>query len=409
MPSTIRTAILALLAGASAAQAAVIRVPADQPTIQQAIDAAQRGDEVRVAPGTWFEHIDFHGRRIHVVGEAGPQATILDGAGAAGPVVTAASREGSGTSISGFTIRNGRAAAGGGIEVGGRAWLRVENNDIRGNQACKGGGIHVAHAAAEIVGNRILDNATEGCGGGESGGGVYVWDGHHTVIGGNLVARNRAAASGGGLRLRGTGVVTMHRNIVQDNRAGNDGGGVSSDAASPSLSDNLVVGNRARFTGGGLSFEVPAQASYQARATNNTVADNHAPDGSELHLEDAAGRMSLTNNIFRATHGSFGMHCLGAKRPGFYFNLWWGEGSRSAGNCRDFDRRGYNLVADPMFDTRPGVPPYTLAAGSPAIDAGNTSDAGPLPGDLAGHYRFVDGDGDGADWVDLGAREFVPE
>jgi len=38
-----------------------IHVPADQPSIQAAINAAQDGDTVIVSPGRYLEHIDFLG------------------------------------------------------------------------------------------------------------------------------------------------------------------------------------------------------------------------------------------------------------------------------------------------------------------------------------------------------------
>src|ERR1044071_4292849 len=84
--------LLTMLFGASSCRmvASVIRVPANQPTIQAAINAAANGDAVQVAAGTYFENINFSGKSIMVTSEQGPRVTIIDG-NQAGAVVTIAS------------------------------------------------------------------------------------------------------------------------------------------------------------------------------------------------------------------------------------------------------------------------------------------------------------------------------
>jgi hypothetical protein len=62
--------MLAGLLVESAASAAVIAVPADQPTIQSAVDAAAAGDVVRVSPGVYPERVRITGARDGLTIEA---------------------------------------------------------------------------------------------------------------------------------------------------------------------------------------------------------------------------------------------------------------------------------------------------------------------------------------------------
>ena len=56
-----------------------IHVPGDQATIQGAINVANNGDTVLVAPGTYYENINFNGKAITVTSSGGPSVTIIDG------------------------------------------------------------------------------------------------------------------------------------------------------------------------------------------------------------------------------------------------------------------------------------------------------------------------------------------
>ncbi len=91
----------------SSARAVIINVgPGD--SIQDAINAAMDGDEIVVAPGTYFETIDFLGKPITLRSSDGPEVTTIDATGLEEvSVVTCESGEGSNTVLEGFTITGG--------------------------------------------------------------------------------------------------------------------------------------------------------------------------------------------------------------------------------------------------------------------------------------------------------------
>ncbi len=79
MPVRILALMLITAALTFSAQSATIRVPLNQPTIGQGISAAVTGDTILVAPGSYAESLDFNGKAIHLISEAGSESTILTG------------------------------------------------------------------------------------------------------------------------------------------------------------------------------------------------------------------------------------------------------------------------------------------------------------------------------------------
>src|SRR5215468_6415481 len=102
-PLGVGVAISLLLLTTSVFGGTIIHVPADQPTIQAGINAANSGDTVLVAPGTYIENINFMGKAITVKSSNGAKMTIIDGGGVA-PVMTFSSSESASSVLSGFTL-----------------------------------------------------------------------------------------------------------------------------------------------------------------------------------------------------------------------------------------------------------------------------------------------------------------
>ena len=97
--------MLSMLALASTGVAEILHVPADESTIQSAIDRASDGDMVVVAAGTWNETINLKGKDIVLRSADGPDQTVLDGGGLPGSIVYCVEGERRSTRIEGFTLR----------------------------------------------------------------------------------------------------------------------------------------------------------------------------------------------------------------------------------------------------------------------------------------------------------------
>lgn len=145
-------AVLVLTAGVL--NAATIHVPADQPTIQAGIDAAVDGDTVLVAAGTYTgdgnRDMDYVGKAIVVMAEAGPQWTTIDCQGSESDPHRAfifQSEEDTSTVLNGFTIVGGYGPYDwpGGYSAGGGIYLvnsspHLTDLTFRQNVAAKFGG-----------------------------------------------------------------------------------------------------------------------------------------------------------------------------------------------------------------------------------------------------------------------------
>jgi hypothetical protein len=405
-------ALLAVGMSVSTATAqTTIRVPADQPTIQAAINAALNGDTVAVAPGTYPERLNFLGKAVTVVSEGGPAVTIIDGA-RAGTVVTFNSGEGRAAVLRGFTVTNGSAFDGGGIAIS-NASPTIESNVITGNTGCDGIGIHVHFSSPRIANNEISHNVRSGCSGGVGGAGIRLGGASAALIEGNVIADNSLTqASGGGISVFAAGVPVIRNNVIVRNSVGTgQGGGIwivnQSDAL---IVQNVIAGNIAG-EGAGIYWMVPF-GGRGPRLVNNTIADNFATvagRGSAVLADGFDVNAALVNNVLVAPAGQTALHCGNFNDPNapvIHFNTVHvvGGGLAYSGICGDQTGINGNRTGDPLF-VAPGNGDYRLQAASVALDAGDSTAADVPATDLDGDPRVVDGDSDGVAVVDMGAWE----
>jgi hypothetical protein len=389
-----------------------IQVPADQPTIQAAINAANDGDTVLVSDGIYLENINFNGKAITVTSVNGSGVTTIDG-GKAATVVLFVSHETAGSVLNGFTITNGFAGfqspnfgEGGGIAVENSS-PTITNNLITNNGACNGAGIGIAFAGPLIQANTISSNFQSGCTGGIGGGGISIrGQSNSTRLIGNVITNNSMTGSGvggGGIALFAAGAPLIQDNIFTGNNGGIQGGGIAIvNDASPKIVDNLFIHNTAS-SGGGLWWLIP-MSTPGIRLLNNTIADNVAMQGSGIFADGLDSNAVFQNNLITGNSGVIPAFCGNFNNtvpPHFVANDVFDPGAAPYGGiCTDQTGNNGNISADPVF-VDPSVDDYHLQSTSPAIAAGNINTPIPLPDtDLDGNPRVVNGT------VDVGAFEF---
>ena len=355
-------AFLAVLTCGSAL-ASTINVPADQPTIQDGINAAVNGDTVLVAPGTYSENINFNGKAITVTSSAGPKLTIIDG-GSLGTTVSFVSGETNASVLSGFTIQHGSNS---GVYIDFSSPL-IKNNIIASNTASWGGGLYIlGQSSAQVIGNTIMGNT--------------------------------AYAGGGGIGLFGAGSVRIYNNRFTRNNGGGQGGAFwIVNEADEIIVQNLMYNDVA--SSGTEFYALIPQSTSGYRLINNTIVSNNPSADATVVADGFNTNDELINNVIVAPGSSAALLCNPIYQEGppiVKFNdAWSPKGIWYGGMCAEDGGIMGNISANPAFVGRAN---FELQNSSPAVNAG-TNSAPYLPKrDLANQPRIVGGT------VDLGAYE----
>ena len=300
--------------------------PADFDNVQEAINAANDGDTVLVAPGEYVSDVPltFRGKSISVRSEAGFEATTIQMADSPrnpnrASTVVFENGERQASVLEGFTIRGGQGCwsepisgyglltAGGGILcadssptiahcviAGNRALLRNEGTTL-------GGGVLLANSSAVLTDCRIVDNTTTYWAAGmyvvegapeivdcviarnsvlhEDGqaGGLYIDGGFSSSCQAILlrctIAENSAPHSAGGIQVAAGAQPTLNDCVISDNRShGVNGGMLCSYWSATNLMSCTIAGNSCVCIGGGVGCGHSAEATL----TNCTITGNRA-------------------------------------------------------------------------------------------------------------------------------------
>ena len=432
----------------SFASAATINVPGDQATIQAAVNAATVGDTIVVAEGTYNEQGIQINKDVTIEG-AGASTTIINGNGTARIFLVLAN-----LSLSGFTVQNGSADAGGGI-----AFTNSPNNFISNciikdcTTTSSGGGVICANSSVVTFTNTTIQDNTSVANG---GGGLAINNGSTVTLNSCTVSGNTNNDNefGGGIAIDGS-TLTINSSTISNNTTGGDGGGIRAETATVTITSSTISGNTGTNGGGGISVTTTPLTITSSTLTNNTASggtgggirtdtaatitnclltNNESVIGSAIYIEENE-EANITNCtiasntstyetpmtiFFNSTGGGTVRNCIIANNGASY-----GIYAAVAGSATILNNDIYNNTlglyaggeivyttaealnalpyASGNIDSNPlfvSVSDYRLQTGSPCINAATATGAPTT--DLDGNTRPQDGG------YDIGAYEYVP-
>ncbi len=275
----------------------VLHVPGEYSTIQTAINAAQNGDTVLVADGTYTgsgnRDIEFYGRAITLISENGPEYCVID----CEHIIRAFnfwSQETHQTSVSGFTVQNGNA----GESEGGAFYCEYDANPMishcimTGNTGSRGGAVYSIGTSLILFDCTITGNTASGD---NMGGGIFISDNSPIIVDRCVISNNTASGTngqGGGLYCGGEANIS---NCIISGNSALEGGGIYVDyEAQPTLTNDLFVNNVADW-GGAVYCVVASPALRNCTFTRNTGSGEESKGGGAVFFIDSTPE--ITNCI----------------------------------------------------------------------------------------------------------------
>ncbi len=385
----------------------IIRIPQDYASIQEGIVAAADGVTVLVAPGIYYESINFAGKPITVASEfllTGDtsyisQTQISGDSTAINSLVIFNHDETAASILCGFKLCDNATFSAAGITCyhasptlmhlifdnldasyyGGAvacrshsnptiAWATITNCTATHN----GGAIALEDTCSPLIHHLSINNCETFV---ENGGALYCKSNCNPVLSAVSISNCRAASSGSAMYLQESSPIIKNALIT-----GCDFSNTIEciHHCYPEFRNTTITNNSGHFAGA-----IYSGGGCQPQLTNCIL---YANSPSELYFLESGelNGVSVTHTLLEG--GQAGIY------HGYNCKIYWHEG---------------NLDADPAFSNG-GALPYALTSASPAVDAGTPDTTGLLlsGADPAGNIRVWDGNNDGTAVVDMGPYEY---
>ncbi len=395
-------------------------------TIQVAIDDANNGDEIEVAPGTYNEAINFNGKAVRLYSSHGPDVTTIDANGTY-HVVQCVSGEDANTILEGFTITGGNANGSSPDDRGGGMYNdnsipTITSCIFTGNKATFGGGMLNIDCNPTVTGCTFENNTASGAIG---GGGMYNHNSSPLLTYCTFSGNSGGPWGGGGIFNAASSNPTLINCTFSGNVASYGGGGIYNwNDTTPILINCTFSGNSANYGGGMFNIN-----NSRPTVTGCSFNANMSELGGGMFDSNSSSTVTnctFSSNIADANGG--GMYNTNTSSPTVTNCILWGNEPNEILDVNSSTTVTYSDVdggtgqswfgtgcidADPCF-IDPNGPDgiigtkddnLRLKSDSPCIDAGDNS-AVTEATDLDGLERIVDANCDGTATVDMGAYEF---
>lgn len=309
--------------------------------------------------------------------------------------------------IDAFIIRGGSATGGSSIQVGTSSInrdfgggiyningiLTLNNVTFTGNSATnRGAGIYTTNGSININ-NSLIKNSLNLM---LYGGGIYQQTGNITMSNCEVLGNKAQNTSGGGIYFYG-GTVNIKNSNFSYNFANGSGGGIHNYLGALYLTNSLIGNNSSNGAGGGIISQ--PFVNTVSKITNCTISNNTSSFGAGV-----TGKSDFINSIVWSNHSDYEESNGTDFQPTVMYHSLIEGRSTSGDGGGNIDASNPSLVV--FVNSQSGD--YSLASGSPLIEAGNNSLYNAAGGnaddkDMAGNLRLI------GDKIDIGAYEFSGE